>query len=146
MLLASVCVPNAADTFMRKQLVASDVQPTKHGNLFSSIDQDDDRSGESIVEVYLAACSQLGARHARIRRHIADIGKTFCAKQLVGDIYGRTADSGGEFGQSENSCFWRYLLGNGTGRPHKACDTGRRECGQEATPTLCRLHNVPPVP
>ena len=70
-------IRDAVDAFISEQLEAPDVNTGNDRNLLTGIDRDEKRCREVQSEVDLAACDCFRLAEARIRHHVANVGKAF---------------------------------------------------------------------
>ena len=81
-------VGDAVNVFIGKQFEATYMHAGHHRDRFASINRHDERSNEVQGEIDFTPREALRTSKARFCFHIADIGKTFCAQQLLSNILG----------------------------------------------------------
>ena len=84
-------IGEAAAVLVDKEFEAADMNAAEHRQLDAMIEPIDEYGGKVQPEIHLAAGD---ARRRVARLHVADIGKTFRAQQLFGNVLGRNADAG----------------------------------------------------
>ena len=85
-------VGDAADAFPREQFEAADVNSGQQDDRFTGVDCGDEIRGITQAEIHLALRDRLGRGSPR-GIDIADLGKTLCPQQLLGDVFRGVAEA-----------------------------------------------------
>src|ERR1700730_12701971 len=134
-------IRDVVNAFPRKQFKAAHMLACQDRDRLSSVNRYDERRGEVRSKIDIAACEGAGGGSSGVCRNVADIGETFSAQELIGDILGCDTDAG-DFRNADCGRFQSFVL---TARPCRADETGPagcRECGKEMTSTLYLSHHV----
>ena len=81
---------DAANGFAREQFETAGVHPGQHDHGRAGVDRDDRDGGKILVEVHFSACED-SAGVVSGARHVADVGETLFAQEIVEDVKRREA-------------------------------------------------------
>src|SRR5439155_11681108 len=139
--LLALQISNAADAFVRKQRIASDMHSGEHRRRRTGVDRRNHVRRIDHREIKRAAFHGLG-RSAAVGcyRYVLNVGEAFGSQQFVGDVGRRVAnESAGR--DANRGGFRRRLLGKGRAAAEETCRTGQRRGGQKVATIVEPLHD-----
>jgi hypothetical protein len=141
--LLTLQISDAADAFVRKQRIASDMHSGEYRRRRTGLDRRNQGRRIDHREIKLAAFHGLGTGALGCYRYMLNIREAFGAQQFIGDVCRRVANESA--GRDANRAgFRRRLLGKALVAAEETCRTGQRRAGQKVATTVERLHHGSP--